>query len=213
MMKFLYLKRGRTSSTDAYTSALDTRLRVSKKKGGQVVSAAMGFLHSTVDRQEWGKKSRKKGERKLQQRCWQLWYTRRRRRNPNIKKAPSSESQKMTTRVNIMSDSLYLRWTYIQSAKISKKICLAGRRRRTVCVRSAMDFSSKSAVSDRVWSRTFSRLLHAMYTRKTLRHNEWRDGWNGADIKIKNQEKERDGVSESMSNSSSGLTRHTHTRF
>jgi hypothetical protein len=44
MMKFLYLKRGRTSSTDAYTSALDTRLRVSKKKkGGQVVSAAMGY--------------------------------------------------------------------------------------------------------------------------------------------------------------------------
>ena len=86
------------------------------------------------------------------------------------KKTPSSESQKMTTRVSIMSNSLYLRRTY--SRQKYKKICLS---RREDSVRSAMDFSSKSAVSDRLRSRTFSRLLHAMYTQKTLRHNEWKE--------------------------------------
>ncbi len=57
----------------------------------------------------------------------------------------------------------------------------------------------------------FARNVHTENT-QTQRVGRERDGWNGADIKIKNEEKERDGysVSESMSNSSSGLTRRTH---
>lgn len=63
IMKFLYSKGGRTSSTNAYTSALDTGTRcVHMKKRRSSRECSVCFLHSGVDRQEWKKVVKKRAK-------------------------------------------------------------------------------------------------------------------------------------------------------